>query len=138
MTNMDYETAISIIDDKYNTHQARHIKNSLCHRSIVALGKLCQENKIRMFSNDTLERLSHMNEDQQVGWIANPLLEYLLQSLTNQILSGSYQTSNKSVTPTKPTNKKPDNQKPTNKTPQKDEDKKQDEDDDNAIMDLFG
>lgn len=58
------------------------------------MGDICVEAEMKAeelgvhLSRATRERLSKYDDDTQVAWIVNPLMEWLLQSFTSQLMTG--------------------------------------------------
>lgn len=85
---MDYSTATECIKLHYTTQYDLLIKN-LCQDAIITLGNLCKEHIQRPMSNETIKRLSVMEPDRQCGWIANPLIQSIIDSYVMKFTSGS-------------------------------------------------
>jgi hypothetical protein len=74
---MDYQTATAIVRDNYQS-QADLLMKSLCPQAIITLATLCNQNTKRSMTSFTINNLSSMEPHRQVGFIANPFLEFLI------------------------------------------------------------
>jgi len=127
---MEYSEAVSVVNSNYGT-QASKIVSVLSEEAIQTLANLCKLNTKRDLADYTIDRLATMESWRQSGYIANPFLQWLMDSVT---VSGPATATTQPVQETKsvaPTNKKPE--------PEKKPVKVEEEEDDGATMfDLFG
>lgn len=47
----------------------------------------------RTLNKTTRQQLSQYNDDEQVGWVANPFMEWIMQRVNNQVMARSAQPS---------------------------------------------
>jgi hypothetical protein len=74
---MNYEEASVIVKSNY-AMQADMIMNGLCQQAIITLANLCKQNIRREMTNYTINNLSQMEPHRQVGFLANPFLEFVI------------------------------------------------------------
>ena len=83
---MDFDQSKNIIRETYGT-QADKLINKLCSGAICTLADLSKKNVIRTFSDITIDNLSQMEPHRQCGFIANPLIEFILGRCTHTIIN---------------------------------------------------
>ena len=81
---MNYTDAVMLVKKAYGS-QADDILNNLCEESIVVIGKLYNQGVVRQISNGTLVGLSAMPPYKQAGYLANPLLQFMLEKCVTDI-----------------------------------------------------
>ena len=125
---MEYSEAVTLVNSNYGT-QASKLVSVLSEEAIRTLAGLCKLNTKRDLADYTVDRLATMEPWRQSGYIANPFLQWLMDSVT---VGGPVATQPVQETKPAPTN----NKKPE---PEKKPAKVEEEDDDGASMfDLFG
>ena len=142
---MNYNEAVILVRNDYGS-QADDIIKSLCEEAIITLGQLNKQNVKRQINNFTLARLSAMEPHKQAGYLANPLLQFMLERCISDIqnpptvsvpehnvnvTNNKNKNKNKNVTPVEP---KPE-PKPT---PKPDPEPDPDDDPLDTPFDLFG
>lgn len=103
---MNYQEAVVVVKDNYNS-QATSLLN-LSEEAVITLANLCQENTKRHLTENTINRLSTMEPYRQAGYIANPFMEFLMDSIIASARSsvGSSQPTTTSTTTVPSTNPK--------------------------------
>ncbi|ARF12455.1 hypothetical protein Klosneuvirus_6_17 [Klosneuvirus KNV1] len=127
---MEYSEAVSVVNSNYGT-QASKIVSVLSEEAIQTLANLCKLNTKRDLADYTIDRLATMESWRQSGYIANPFLQWLMDSVTvgGPVVATQPVQETKQVAPVN--NKKPE--------PEKKPAKVEEEEDDGATMfDLFG
>src|SRR5579885_976910 len=89
---MNLDKATTVIEKNYDYLQYEKITSSLCDDAIITLGKLCKEKNKRNLKNETIDKLSKLENHRQCGYIANPYVQNLIDTCISQILK-NYQTS---------------------------------------------
>jgi hypothetical protein len=89
---MDYDGAVNLITSYYGQQMDRLVQY-LSRDAIIALGNLQQQGVKRQISDRTLMRLSAMEPHRQVGYLTNPLLEFLIQKCCNEVGVSSVPTA---------------------------------------------
>ena len=134
---MNYDDAVTLVKNDYGS-QANDILNSLCHDAIITLGNLHNQNIKRQINSATLVRLSTMEPHRQVGYLSNPLLEFMIQMCISDIQNPrSVQTAPVNNNVNNKNNKKKNNKQETKPEP-KPEPEPIEEDEVPTPFDLFG
>ena len=128
---MDYSEAVIVVTSNYG-HQANKITSSLSEDAVVTLASLCKSNNKRNLADYTIERLALMEPYRQCGYIANPFIQWLLDSATACSSQPVPQETNNVPVP----NVNKPAPKPNDKPAPKPEPEL--EEDDGAMFDLFG
>ena len=82
---LDYDDALKIIQKEYH-NLYNEIKKSLSKRAIVTLAECSKNGKTKKLLKSDINKLVSMNDESQARWIANPVVENLLQSYINGLL----------------------------------------------------
>ncbi len=131
---MNYTDAVTIVQAAYGS-QADLILKKLCEESIITLAKLSGQNILRQMTDATIHRLSAMEPHRQSGFIANPLLAFVMDNCTRQILEKKPIATKSGKNNLKP-NIKPDPKPVPTPEPEPDE-PEEDEEPEPNIFDMF-
>lgn len=138
---MDYDTAVTLISEHYGPQMDR-IKQLLSKEAIITLGNLKKQGVERKISEFTLVKLSKMEPHQQSGYLANPLMAFLIEQCCGQICNpsaGQTQTESKVVPVDKNTKSNTNNNVPKPKPkPEPEPEPEPDPDIDDPVFDIFG
>jgi len=138
---MDYDSAVNLMSDYYGA-QMEKITQCLSRDAIIALGQIRQQGVERRISNMTLVRLSTMEPYKQVGYITNPLMQFLIDKCCNTICTPSSAVTETVTKSVAPTGKSKSESKPnTNSKPKPEpipEPEPEPDDDGGVEFDLFG
>lgn len=74
---MNYETAVSIVKENYSAEQFA-LLGKLDKQAIITLAKLHNEGRHRNISNYTIGKIATYPPHRQVGFLANPLMEWAI------------------------------------------------------------
>ena len=89
---MEYEKAVNIIEENYGSY-SHMIITYLCKEALFMIAKNCLENKQISLSEQTLEKMKNMSDDRQCGYLANPFMQYIIDSY-HYNLSYGYEVNN--------------------------------------------
>lgn len=116
---MDYESAVAILDVNYGNFSV-NITDSLSQGACIVLAKRCQagnDQKLNINQN-TLNRLSNYDEELQASWLANPMLQFIIEKVIGEVKTGPKKVADPTGFPIKDNGKPNDNKKPvTNSAP---------------------
>ena len=128
---MEYSEAVTLVNSNYGT-QASKIVTVLSQEAIQALAIRCKQNMKSNLTDHTIDRLADMESWRQAGWIANPLMQQLMDSIIFGNVASSVTTQpEQEVKPAPTNNKKPEPEKKPVKV-------EEEEDDGSTMFDLFG
>jgi len=101
-----YDRASSIVKQQY-IDQAQLILSSLDTLAVIELAKLHNQGVYRKMNNLTINRLSQMDPHRQVGYLANPFLEWIISDFIfrgqkKEIVDNTKTTINQNNTVPKP------------------------------------
>lgn len=144
---MDFETAVDVISTHYGKDSK--IPQYLGQKAIITMANLCNEKVVRHVADHTLVRLSAMDEDRQSAWLANPFLQWIMESVESSCYSGTAAAPSPAPTlenkkTVKPVDKKKDEEEEDDNLfglfdddNKKGKKKEEEEDDDDMGMSLF-
>lgn len=130
---MDYDSSVNLITSYYG-QQMDKIVQYLSRDAVIALGNLQQQGVKRQISDRTLIKLSTMEPCRQVGYLTNPLLEFLIQKCCNSV--GVASVSTPTSVPTKVVTKI--TAPVVESKPEPDPEPEPDDDNNGIEFDLFG
>ena len=131
---MEYSEAVVVVNANYGP-QATKITSSLSEETIITLASLCKSNNKRNMTDFTIDRLSVMEPYRQCGFVANPLLQWLLDSATFSACAPSQTVPEPQQNNVPSNDKKPESNKKPEKKP---EPEPEPEDPNETLFDLFG
>ncbi len=75
---MNYENAVKLVEKVY-TENYKLILLNLSTDAIITLANLQNQNITRTMTNETILKLSSMQPHQQVGYLSNPMLQFMIE-----------------------------------------------------------